>query len=418
MTYQEAVDYLSGLVEVRILPGLTRIRQALDALGQPHRSFPHLLVGGTNGKGSTSSFLGSVLTAAGYRVGLYTSPHLFSFRERIRIGDDLLTRKDLPRLVEAVIETGISLSYFEFATAMALVHFARQHVDMAILEVGLGGRWDATNATDPILSVITNVDMDHSEWLGRTVEEVAGEKACIMRPGRPAVLGAGEGTGLDTLLEKAAEMGADALVAGRDFLMTRGPQGLCFKAPGWAIDGLRPGLKGQFQVANAACALASVGILREKGFQVAAEAVRRGIEAVQWPGRFQVIGGPVKLVVDSAHNPAAMKALVESLDLVPSEVIWLFSALSDKDVPGMIRQIPRPTGGVVTVPLDHDRAMSLDDLVAAFRESGLDVVAETGISSGLRKAVEKAGRRGTVIVAGSIFLAAAVLGSWKMGADA
>lgn len=411
MTYREAAAYLTGLVEERIQPGLEPIEQTLEILGQPHRSYPHALVGGTNGKGSTLAFMGSVLSHAGYRVGLYTSPHLHDFEERIRVGNDLLPRDDLPRLVEEVRGTGAVLSYFELATAMALLHFARRGVDLALLEVGLGGRWDATNATDPMLSVITSVDLDHCDWLGPTVEDISREKACIMRSGRPVVLGPAARPGMDVLLDEAVDRGAHPFVANRDFTMEGTGMGFRFKGRAWTVDGLRLGLPGNFQEDNAACAMASIECLRREGFTVTSEAARRGLETARWPGRFQILDGPARLIVDSAHNPAAVRALVRSLDWDTSETVWLFSSLKDKDVRGMVSEIPDKGGKVVVVPLDHTRAMPLDDLAEAFGESGLDVIVVNDISSGLRRALAEAGDGGTVVAAGSIYLAGAVLRS-------
>ncbi len=411
MTYHRAADYLAGLVEARILPGLERIAQVLEILGQPHRTYPHILIGGTNGKGSTLALMGSVLLEAGFRTGLYTSPHLSSFEERIRIGNHLLPKKDLPGLVEDVRAAGVSLSYFEFVTAMALLHFARCRVDLAILEVGLGGRWDATNATDPILSVITRVDLDHCQGLGETIEEVAGEKACIMRPQRPVVLGPLNRKTMDLLLIAAEEKEAVPLAAGRDFTVARTSGGLSYKGKKWSMEGLRPALQGRFQDGNAACALASLEWLAGEGFDIPDRAVRRGLETTRWPGRFQVFKGPPRIIVDSAHNPAAMAALVESLGSEPGKTVWLFSALKEKDVTGIIREMQGTGVKVVVVSLDHPRAMDLGDLKVAFEGTGLDVLTETGVSSGFRRAVQESGQAGTVVVAGSVFLAGAVLES-------
>ncbi|MCK5351324.1 bifunctional folylpolyglutamate synthase/dihydrofolate synthase, partial [bacterium] len=189
MTYELALSYLASLSESRIKPGLERIREALSALGSPHLKFPHVLVGGTNGKGSVVSFMGAVLSSAGYRAGLFTSPHLHRFEERIVVDSHAVTRDELPGLVQEVKDVGVEMTYFEFATAMALLYFARQGVDLAVLEVGLGGSWDATNATEPVLSVITSVDLDHQDWLGHTLGEVAREKSGIMRNQKSVVVG-------------------------------------------------------------------------------------------------------------------------------------------------------------------------------------------------------------------------------------
>jgi dihydrofolate synthase/folylpolyglutamate synthase len=409
MTYELALSYLASLNESRIKPGLQRIRKALAALGSPHLQYPHVLVGGTNGKGSVVSFMGTALSAAGYRTGIFTSPHLQDFEERIVVDSQAVSRDELPGLVEAVKEAGVEMTYFEFATVMSLLYFARQRVDLAILEVGLGGRWDATNATDPVLSVITSVDLDHQEWLGQTLEEVAREKSGIMRKDRPVIVGSMVSAARKIVLEQAEAVGARVILSGRDFRTVRDITGSCLQFEGmmWSIKELVPGLKGQFQLDNAACALASLEILSGSGFEIRQVEAARGIESAWWPGRLQVVKGSPPIIVDAAHNRAAVKALVASLDKV-IPVVWLFSALSGKDIGGMTAEMTPLGSRFVLVPLDHPRGLTVRELEVEIPE-GCDIKRVSNVKQGIEEALKLAGRQGCVVVAGSVVLAGEVL---------
>jgi len=409
MTYELALSYLASLNESRIKPGLGRIRGALSALGSPHTNFPHILVGGTNGKGSVVSFMGTALNGAGYRAGLFTSPHLHKFEERIVVDGHAVTREELPGLLQEVKDAGVEMTYFEFATVMALVYFARKKVDLAILEVGLGGRWDATNATNPILSVITSVDLDHKDWLGHSLKEVAREKTGIMRKGKPVVVGSLHRDAKEVVLREAEAVGAEVFLFGRDF--SGNPDvnvsGLQFEGMKWSINRLVPGLGGGFQLDNAACALAALEILSTSGFEMGVEKAVQGVESTKWPGRFQKFDGSPPIIVDAAHNPAAVKALVASLD-DGKDVVWLISALSDKDLRGMALEMVRLGNRFVLVPLDHPRGRTVMELAQGMPE-GTDIRKATTVKQGVDKARDLAGKKGCVVVAGSVFLAGEVL---------
>ncbi len=415
MTYELALSYVASLNESRIKPGLERIRETLAALGSPHLQYPHVLVGGTNGKGSVVSFMGAALSAAGYRAGLFTSPHLQNFEERIVVDSRAVTRDELPGLVEAVKEAGVEMTYFEFATVMSLLYFARQRVDLAILEVGLGGRWDATNAADPVLSVITSVDLDHQEWLGQTLEGVAREKSGIMRKDKPVIAGSMVSAARKIVLEQAEAVGSRVILSGRDFRAVRNATGSCLQFEGmkWSINKLVPGLKGQFQLDNAACALASLEVLSGSGFEIRQVDAVRGIESAWWPGRFQVFEGSPPIIVDAAHNRAAVKALVASLDKgIP--VVWLFSALSGKDIGGMTAEMTPLGSRFVLVPLDHPRAITVRELEVEMPE-GCYIKRVSNVRQGIEEALKLAGRKGCVVVAGSVVLAGEVLRELEKG---
>ncbi len=409
MTYELALSYLASLNESRIKPGLERIREALSALGSPHLKFPHVLVGGTNGKGSVVSFMGAALSGAGYRTGLFTSPHLHRFEERIVVGGHPVTRDELPSLVQAVKDVRVEMTYFEFATVMALFYFARQGVDLAILEAGLGGSWDATNATEPMLSMITSVDLDHQHWLGHTLGEVAREKSGIMRNQKPIVVGPLGSIAKEVVLRQAEVVGARVILFGRDFnaRWEVTSSGLQFEGMKWSINRLVPGLQGLFQLDNAACALAALEVLSMSGFEMGVEKAVQGIESTKWPGRFQVFEGAPSIIVDAAHNQAAVKALAASLD-DGKEVVWLFSALSDKDLGGMAEEMIRLGNRFVLVALDHPRGKTVLELADGMPE-GAEIRKAPTVKQGIDTAKSLAGEKGCVVVAGSVFLAGEVL---------
>lgn len=409
MTYETAVAYLAGLNESRIRPGLERIEKALSFFGSPHLKFPHVLIGGTNGKGSVVAMTGSVLEEAGLRVGRYTSPHLKRFEERIVVDGEPLPSDLLEDLVNVVRASGLELSYFELATTMALVYFEKMSVDIGLLEVGLGGRWDATNGTDPCLSVLTGIGVDHAGWLGDSVGKIAGEKAMIMRRNRPVVINGAGPEALEVLLDHSSTLHCPVFLGGRDFFSRWEDQDktMHFKGSLWDLGGLEIGLKGCFQKENAATSLAALECLARMDFPVREDAVIRGLAAARWPGRFHDLEGDPKIIVDSAHNRSAAEALVQSLG-TGRDVVWLFSALGDKDIEGIAEELVSSGKRFVLVPLDHPRACSVDDLEKSMPDNA-EVKKSKSIKEGLRKAVNMAGKGGTVVAAGSIFLAGAVL---------
>ncbi|MDF1535333.1 MAG: bifunctional folylpolyglutamate synthase/dihydrofolate synthase [bacterium] len=413
MNPELALYYLASLNESRIKPGLERIDGVLKSLGHPHREYPHMLVAGTNGKGSVVAMTGAVLSASGLVTGRFTSPHLHGFAERIVVGERPVTPDELTELVCDVRDTGVELTYFEFATAMALLHFARRKVDVAILEVGLGGRWDATNVTDPFLSVITSVDLDHGKWLGSTVEEVAANKAPVMRAGRRVIVGPVVPEARDVILRYADKAGSDVVLFGRDFNARweaggePGGRTLQFNGRKWSMGKVTPGLPGRFQLGNAACVLAAVESMDGSGWSLDMDDAVRGLGEARWPGRFQWVQGRPPVLVDGAHNPAAVRALVDSLEGI-EPAVWLVSALADKDLGGMAAWMGRLGRRVVLVPLDHPRAAGVREMAGQFPE-GFEVRSAESVSHGLKMAREWAGESGTVIAAGSIVLAGKVL---------
>lgn len=365
-----AYSYLDSLGLHRIKPGLGRIRKLLDSLGNPEGKIPGIIVGGTNGKGSSAAAIASILRAGGYRTGLYTSPHLVSVTERIRIDGREIKRPELARIllrVKAAAEKSISgnVSYFEVLTASAFVYFAESGTDVSVLEVGMGGRWDATNVITPLVSVITNVSRDHTDYLGRTVGEIASEKARIIKRGVPSVTCAG-GTALRVITEYAANMKSPLRVYGRDF-RSSGESADAFDYTGsvWTLKGLSSNLKGHYQVENLSASISAIEALCEyQGIRVGEKNIRNGLAEIDWPGRFEVLRKSPPLLLDSAHNPGGAKALAESLrQMHPRlEFTFLVGMLADKDHGGFIRELAPIARKFMVTEIESERALSAEAL--------------------------------------------------------
>jgi dihydrofolate synthase/folylpolyglutamate synthase len=342
MTYREAVARILALRggEMKgMRPGLERIETLLAAIGNPERAFRIVQVGGTNGKGSVSAMLAAILEASGLRVGLYTSPHLCDFRERIRVNGKPISEADVVDGVEAIgtLVARLDATMFEAATALGLDHFAREGVDVAVLEVGLGGRLDATTVGEPVAEVVSRIDHDHQAYLGNTLTQIAREKAAIIRAG-VAFAARQEPEVEEILIRRAAEAGVPLALEGRDLRatvnrFTLGGQQIDLEGPGWRLADVRCRLLGVFQPGNAL--LAAAAALR---LGASEEAVRDGLLTVDWPGRFQILRRDPVLVVDGAHNPGGARALAASLRAYfPHQALTLVVGIStDKDQAGIL----------------------------------------------------------------------------------
>ena len=363
--------------EQRILPGLERMQRALDALGRPERAFTPVLVLGTNGKGSTAALLSGILQAHGIRVGLYTSPHLMALEERIQIDGATIAGGRLADLV-ANLNTFPDLSYFEVLTCAAVLEFAERKVDVAVMEAGLGGRWDASNAVDPAVALLTNVGTDHQRWLGESRTAIAAEKAAALR-GRAAIVGAWDPE-VETVIRTSADPRTPlslasewAVVSGVRVLASgdrEQAQGVRFAIGDTGGEADLP-LAGAHQLANLELALAGFAALARFDLAPApsADAVRRGIEGVSWPGRLQWSTlGARRLLLDGAHNREAIAALAGALDEtgLSGKLHLLFSCLDDKPLDAMAALLRPRVVGVTIAPIRSPRARTLDDLAAAF----------------------------------------------------
>ncbi len=386
--------YFDGLQPLAMRFGLERMERALDALGRPERRFPVLHVGGTNGKGSTCAMAAAALAEAGLSVGLYTSPHLVRFNERIAVGGAPIDDGALAEAIDTIREAcpwhdrggeADRLTYFEFATLAGLLHFARQAVDVAVVEVGLGGRFDATTAVAPKVTAVARIGLDHTQLLGDTVEQIALEKAGIFKPGVPAVVHAHQPPGaLDTLRSAALRRGAPFLVAGT----------------GW--DG-PVALRGDHQRGNAALAAAALRELARAGVPVSEEAIARGIATARWPGRLEELGG---VLLDGAHNPDGAAALAAALaELHPGRPVELvFGVLADKDHAGMLRALAPAVRRLHLVAPATPRARPSTDVYAHAQVLGVVADRHAGLADALRCAREAASDGALVCVAGSLYL--------------
>jgi dihydrofolate synthase/folylpolyglutamate synthase len=406
--YEDTLAWLSSLEAATGWDlKLERMRAAVAHAGHPEARWPALHVAGTNGKGSTAAMLDAVLTAAGSRTGLYTSPHLVDFTERMRVGgrtiprDEVVSRvAELRRVLEPA---GVRLTHFEFATLVAFEWFARVGVDVGVVEVGLGGRLDATNLVSPLVTAITSIGRDHEEYLGHDLASIAAEKAGILKPGVPVVLGRLPDEAEAVIRARAAEVGAPVIAAGVDAGLETRPDGLVFRGPGVVWDGLRLGLPGAFQRDNATVALAVLALVRER-FALTPAGVRAGLAAARWPGRLAVVRERPLVLLDGAHNPDGAATLARELPGVVGErrLTLVFAVMADKDWRGILAPlVPRAARAVIT---RVGRRAADPATVAAELRPSLPVEVIEDPRAAIRAAVEGAAPDEAVVVAGSLFL--------------
>ena len=418
MTYREAVARITGLRGGELAgmrPGLDRIEALLADIGSPERAMTLAQIAGTNGKGSVAAMLAAIVRASGRRVGLYSSPHLVDLRERIQVDGRPIPEADLADGVEALgtLIARLDATMFEALTALALDHFAREEVEVAVLEVGLGGRLDSTTVGRPVVEVITSIDYDHQAYLGTTLEAIAGEKAAIIRSG--VAISARQAPAAEAVVtRRAAEAGVPLLVEGRDLRVrvrraSLDGQWLDLEGPGWRIDDVRCALLGVFQPGNALLAAAAARVLgADEG------AIRRGLAMAHWPGRFQLVRRSPPVIVDGAHNPAGARALAASLAAYfPGLRGTLVVGISaDKNVAGMLGALVLSAERVICTAADHPRAASPETLAALARQvaGDLPVRVETAPSppEALRLALSEPDTP-MVCVAGSLFMIGEIL---------
>lgn len=413
MNYPEALEALSAREPQTIRPGLDRIRAMLQALGNPEAGLKIVHVAGTNGKGSVSAMVAAILDAAGFRVGLYTSPHLSSVRERIRINRLPISESAFARGIERLAPL-IRLhqpTYFETLTALGFDHFASQGVDWAVLEVGMGGRWDATSVGCPLVSVITPIDFDHQAYLGWRLEEIAVEKAAIIRSG--VALSAAQAPAAEAVLEaRARDAGVRLFTEGRELHVSVRAQDLGgfrldLQGPHWALSDCFVPLLGVFQPRNALLAVGAVEALRTQGFALSDEAIREGLGRVRWPGRFQPLEREPWLIVDSAHNPAGASALAESLEAYfpGSEITLILGIYKDKDKAGILDILAPLATRLILTTAHNPRAASPMELGGMLPCTKAEVFVISNISDSLSLALAPP-RTTITCVAGSLSLVA------------
>ncbi|HVR09555.1 MAG TPA: Mur ligase family protein [Thermoanaerobaculia bacterium] len=404
----------------------------LRALGSPHRRFTAVHVAGTKGKGSVSAMCAAGLRAAGLRVGFYTSPHLQDFRERIRVltpddGDGRIGEAAfaaLYREIEPLIAATPGLTWFEIPTALAFLHFARQAVDVAVVEAGVGGRLDATNVVSPLVSVITTLGLDHVDVLGSTLEEIAGEKGGILKPGVPAVTAPQPAAALARLEAIAARQGCPLTVVGRDWRAGGGSRRLRVERspdPAFVPAGaeLPLALRGEHQLVNATVALAALGAARRRFPGVTGAAAARGLATVEWKGRLQtLLAGPGRptLVVDCAHCGTSAEMLAAELrrEWSFARLHLIFSVPADKELARMMRALFPLADTIVLTANRHPRAATAAELLALARELGFDGVAAAGVPDALDRALAIAAPGDLVCATGDTSVVGEVLDAWEL----
>jgi dihydrofolate synthase/folylpolyglutamate synthase len=392
--------------------GLERVRRVKDALGLAP-IFPLILVGGTNGKGSTCAYLEAILGAAGYKTGLYTSPHLLRYNERVRIAGRDASDAELVAAFEKIdaARGDVTLTYFEFGTLGAMQQFIDAAVDVAILEVGLGGRLDAVNVFDADATIVTSVDLDHMDYLGDTREQIGFEKAGIYRAGRPAICA--EPAPPASLLEHARRIGADLRCVGRDFFAQREDGQWTYRGPdmNWPALPL-PAMAGAYQLRNAAAALAALEAVRTR-LPVSLEAIRQGLIAARVAGRFQRIAAAPEIILDVAHNPEAARALAATLREQPvaGRTLAVVGMLADKDTAGVFAALHDAIDAWWTCTPDSSRALDAAALAAVLRmhAGSAPVSVQPDVKTALTAARSAAREGDRILVFGSFYTVAAVL---------
>ena len=405
---RQALEALLKLPMSIVKLGLERIQKALDILGHPERSCPCIHIGGTNGKGSVCATVASCLRAGGLRVGLFTSPHLSTVNERFQINGKRVEDEALAEAIVALrqaFEAKVELTFFEFCTAMAFWLFEKQKVEVAVLEVGLGGRLDATNVVLPCVSALTSLSLEHTQWLGNHLDEIAFEKAHIFKPGIPAVASAQAFRASNVVAEYARRIGAPLWVEGEHFSMQPTPHAgvWCWQGFGLKLDNVQLALKGPHQVCNAALALACLAL---SPFPWEAASLRRGLLETHWPGRLEYVEGRPPVLLDGAHNPAGIEALTLALEqLWPTTDIHLvFSVLKDKELAPMAALLFPRCRSIHLAPLQHSRALPMQSCLPLAQRFCPNSFVCNSVEEALRKASTRALGNALVVVAGSLHL--------------
>jgi dihydrofolate synthase/folylpolyglutamate synthase len=432
--YQEALDYLYSFIDYsltrsfRYTPdkfNLDRMYELMRKLGDPQLQYPVIHVAGTKGKGSVSALCASAIRMTGQKVGFYTSPHLLEYTERIQVNGEQIPREIFIELINEIKPHASSIEHittFELTTAIGFLYFARQKVDVAVIEVGLGGRLDATNIVKPLVSVITSLSYDHMNVLGDTLSKIAFEKAGIIKPLRPVVSSPQQDEARLVLESVAQERQAPLIEVGRDYLykpLVHNLDQQSFEIRRY--DGepetnqvFSIPLLGLHQVENAATAYTALSVARQEGLQISEEAIQSGFAAVSWPGRFEILRENPPIVVDSAHNSNSALRLRQAIDdyFPGKDVILVFGASEDKDIAGMYSELLPSTRLLITTQSVHPRAMDAHKLAELAMAYNCRIQVAIPVEKAINNALAEAGTESLILVAGSIFIAAAGREIW------
>jgi dihydrofolate synthase / folylpolyglutamate synthase len=419
-TYPDALDYLSQFINYersqpqRYAPetlSLDRVNHLLDRLGRPDRAYRAIHIAGTKGKGSTAAMIESCLRAAGYRTGFYTSPHLHTFRERMRVNNEFIMREQFAQLVDEIephVAAVPGLTWFEIVTALAFLFFARSQIEVAVLEVGLGGRFDATNVVTPIVSVITSLSMDHMNLLGNSIEQIAFEKAGIIKRHVPVISAPQVPEALDIIRRVARVRGAELMVVPHPPAPSLEIK-KTISGEGEAQLGVR--LLGAHQLTNASVAVTALHIANQRGLVVSNEAVQRGLATVQWPGRLEVLSRDPLLVVDGAHNGDSAQKLAQALrDVFQVEKWTLIIGISaDKDIPAILDELLPIAERVIVTRATNQRAANIDALGAQVVDRSYVPTLAASVADALEIALHD---QTPIIITGSLFTVADAREAW------
>lgn len=412
MNLEQTLEYIHGNYWNGGTFGLGRMNQLLDLIGHPEKGLKFIHIAGTNGKGSTASMSANILRKAGYTVGLYTSPYIFKFHERMQVNGECISDEELIEICAEIKEKADTMesqpSEFELVTCIAFMYFKRHNCDIISLEVGMGGEYDATNTIEPPeVAVLTNIGLDHVEILGDTLEKIAETKSKIVKPGCDCVTYR-EPASVEAVFEaRCKEVGADWTKADFDSieLLSASLEGQVFN---WGpYKELHLPLLGQHQLKNAATVLTIIQVLRKRGWNISDEALREGLATVSWPGRFELVAREPLFIVDGGHNPQCIEALVNNVRdyLGDRKLVILSGVLRDKDFNQMYKDmVPFATEMVTVTPNNPGRAMPAAELKAYLEQFGKPVTACDKIADGVRLAKQKAGKDGVVLAYGSLYM--------------
>jgi len=421
MNYDEAMSYLKNLTKFGWNPGLQRIRKLMSLLGNPEKQLKVIHIGGTNGKGSTSAMIASILQKAGYRVGLFTSPHLHAYTERIQINRVQISQERLVNLVNTVkpymdqmVEEGFEHpTEFEVYTALALLYFAQEKVDFAVIEVGMGGAIDSTNVVEPLVAVITNVGMDHMDYLGNTLEEIARVKAGILKPGCKVVTAADRPEVLKIITEECQKKQVELIRVGTDVkyeVKSLSAEGTAFNLHGLGQDlaGLVTSLIGYHQAINGATAVTAILALEHFGIRIPLEAIREGLAQTEWAARLEVIRKKPLVLLDAAHNVDGAVTLRQALEEIfkYDKLVLLIGMLADKERQKVMEILGPLASAIVVTKPNNPRALDWQSMAEIARNFTPEVYLEEKVEDAVEKGLTLVGPDDLLCITGSIYMVA------------
>jgi dihydrofolate synthase / folylpolyglutamate synthase len=440
LNYSQAEKYLNSFTNYELIPGISyaqpgyslrHVEELLNRMGNPQLAARTIHIAGTKGKGSVAAMIAQVLSSSGYKTGRYTSPHLHNLRERISIDGNLISEADFaaamaevkPFIESMKHDTSFrQLTYFEALTALAFAYFQRKRVDFQVLEVGLGGRLDATNVVaKPAVCIITSISLDHTQILGNSLEEIAQEKAGIIKSGCWVVISPQPEEAASVISDICREKKAKVVQVDKDVTWRKiggdlHHQSLVIESRTNKYQVSIP-LLGDFQLENATTAVAALEILASEGFTISTAHIAQGLAQVQWPGRFQILQQHPTVLVDGAHNVASMKRLVNNIKayFAHKRILLVFGTSCDKDIPGIINELVPLSPQVIVTQASHSRAAPFPTLVAEFTKRGIEPETEKTVAQAISRALSLAGRTDIICVTGSLFVVAEALDYFSGG---